>query len=145
MANLPPKPAHLDVVLEGEDLSVIRVHGALDASVAEYMQAVHDEVATKVGYVLELHDARQETIFTADARRSYFQWNRRRKYPGAVAVLGASFTIKTLGMLLIRSVNLVTTVSGDIDFFDSEAKAREWLTQRRTFIKKLLSSHVASS
>lgn len=139
MTNTVPKPEHVDVQYEG-DLIFIRVRGVIDESVARYVQAIHDELALQVGYALQVQDCRHVTNLTPEARSSFFKWNRGRQYPGAVAIVGASFGIKTMAMLLGRAVKLLVTVPSEIDFFDTEAQARTWVEKQRPVFEKALAS-----
>lgn len=139
MTNLPPKPKHLDVQVEG-DLVVVRTSGTIDESVARYIGALHDELAVSIGYALELQYCHESTTLTHEARHSYFKWNRKRQFPGAVAVVGASFATKTMAMLLTRAVKLAVVAHTEMKFFDTEAEARAWLDEQRTLIKSLLAS-----
>jgi hypothetical protein len=142
MTNLPPKPKHLDVQIEG-DLVIARTSGAMDASVARYLGAVHDELELEFGYGLGLIECRQGFALTLEARQAYFQRGRKRQYPGAAAVVGANFATKTMAMLLTRAINLVGTRYAAMNFFDTEAEARVWLDQQRIVMKNLLSSKKA--
>lgn len=138
MTNIHPKPEHLDVQIEN-DLVIVRIDGVIDESIAYYLGGVHDEMARQFGYALVLQHCSSTTTVTTDGRHRYFEWNKMRKYPGCVAMVGASFATKTMVMLLGRAVKLLVTVRGEIEFFDSEEPARAWLDQQRTILKKMLS------
>jgi hypothetical protein len=137
LTNTPPNLEHVGVHYE-DDLIVFRIRGPLDGSVARYVGALQDQLALQVGYALELQDCSQITTFTAEARRSFFEWNRKRQYPGAVAIVGASFVLKTMAMMLFRAVKLIVTVAAEMEFFDTEAEARAWLDAQRALMKKAL-------
>jgi hypothetical protein len=130
VTTTPRKPEHFDVVCE-EDLVVVRTRGAIDESMAKYLGTIHDKLALQCGYALQLQICHPSTTLTVEARHSFFQWNRKRKYPGVVAVVGASFATKTVVMLLGRAVKLLVDVRSDIEYFDSEAQARSWLNEQR--------------
>ena len=136
MTNHFPKPEHLDVQIE-DDLVVIRIDGVIDESIAFYLGDVHDELAQQFGYALVLQHCSSTTTVTTEGRHRYFEWNKRRKYPGCVAMVGASFATKTMVMLLSRAVKLLVTVRGEIEFFDSEELARAWLDEQRVLLKKM--------
>jgi hypothetical protein len=130
-----PKPDNLDAHIE-DDLLVARIRGAYDESVARHLEWLFIELADQYGYSLALLNASQTTTITPQARRLMAQWDASRKEPGAGAVVGASFTTKTVAKMLIRAAKLLSTSTAHFDFFDTEAEARAWLNQQRAKLKK---------
>lgn len=129
-ATIPPKPEHLDVHCE-EDLLVVRICGPYDEAVARHLEFLYVDLANRYGYRLALLFGRETTTITPEARRLMAEWNAVLRDPFAGAVVGASFTAKTIANMLIRAMELITRRPTDLSFCDTEAEARAWLDKQR--------------
>jgi|GEM_PF-4199449 len=128
-------PKHLDMHCE-DDLFIAHVRGPYDAAVAWSMERTYRAQVEKYGYRLVLIHAEKTTTITPEARRLMAEWNAARMDPAAGAVVGASFTTKTVARLLTRAVEMITGKPIYIRFFDSEPDARAWLDGQRVRLKQ---------
>ncbi|MDI3291444.1 hypothetical protein [Polyangium sp. 15x6] len=135
-ADFPDKPTTIEVHEEG-DLLVVWLRGDYDTQVERYMQALRGDLERRHGYRLILIHVEQAGTITTEARRDMVAWNRERRAPGAVAILGASFTARTLAKMVLTAGRLLTKRRVDFDFFESEAEARTWLAERREELREL--------
>jgi len=133
----PPKPDCIEAGVEG-DMIIIRVRGEYDMAVERYLQSFRAPISNRYGYRLVLIDTTEAGSVTPEARREMVRWNREQKQPGAVAILGASFAVRTLAKMVLVAIRALTKRKLDFDFFDSEVEARAWLEKRREYIRRLI-------
>lgn len=141
MTSHPMKPGNLDAHCEG-DLVVARITGTYDADVARYLESLFVEQARRFGYRLGLFHARDTTMITPEARRLMSEWDAASRAPAAGAVIGASFTAKTLVGLLGRAVLLINSKAPQMNFFDTERDARMWLDAQRIRFSELRNADI---
>ncbi|MDI1481837.1 STAS/SEC14 domain-containing protein [Polyangium sp. y55x31] len=135
--DCPDKPTTVEVHEEG-DLLVVSLRGEYDLQVERYMQFLRGDLEKRHGYRLILIHVGQAGTITTEARREMVTWNRGRKAPGAVAILGASFTARTLANMVLTAGRLLTKRHVDFGFFESEGEARAWLAERRKDLRALV-------
>ena len=143
-ASLPPQREHFDVHCE-EDLLVARIRGPYDEAVAQHIEFHCTNLVNRYGYRLVLFHAREATTITPGTRQRIVAWNRGRREPFAVAIVGASFTAKTLATLMYRARQLLTKAIPVHCFFDSEAEARAWLDKERSRFQAQLRAKTQSN
>jgi hypothetical protein len=80
---------------------------------------------------LNLIDVSLAGTISPEARRFLLENRRRTKVPGAVAVVGASFTVRTLAHMVIRALQALTKSYLGMHFFTDEAAARAWIDAQR--------------
>ncbi len=129
----PPRPSH--VTFEPPDLVYWHLIGHVDES--DIMRIYAEQLAFAEGkpYLLTFIDvARLESITPAGRRAAA----RGPEHPGKMmpvrgsAVIGASFHIQVLGLLVAKAAKVIHRQEDqDLHFFDTEAQARTWLEKKR--------------
>jgi hypothetical protein len=135
MAPDLPKPPHIHLSREA-DLLILRLEGDYTLDVATYVQAHIASVSDEYGYRLNLIDVSQAGTITADARRFLLENRRQTPMPGAVAVVGASFAVRTLAHMVTRALRALTNAYLGTDFFADETAARTWINTQRNRLRK---------
>lgn len=139
MADRPPKPPQIRSSLEG-DLVVLHLEGDYTVEGTKYVYAMSEMVAAEYGYHLQLMNVSKAGPITPDARRWLLVNGKATKLPGAAAIVGSNFAIRTLAQMVIRALHTLTKTPTSIRFFDHEDDARQWLAQERVRLKNELHS-----
>ncbi|WP_437938842.1 STAS/SEC14 domain-containing protein [Sorangium sp. So ce341] len=84
--------------------------------------------------VLVLADMRQAGLLAAPARKATTEEVRCTRLD-AVAILGASFSLRVVLGLLAKGVQMLTGRSYPQQFFDTEGEARAWLLAQRDALR----------
>jgi len=127
-------------VQEVDDILVTRFTGDYDVEHALKLQAITNELATRVGYRLLLIDVREMGAVTSGARRFLAQDQQRDPRPSSVAIVGATFGIRTIATMTIRAVGLLTKMPATLEFFDTEEQALAWLERERIRLRVMITS-----
>jgi len=135
--NWPPKPDDVEVIVE-EDLLVARVRRDYDLEVERYFQTICSSMTSRFGYRLLLLDMTHAGPLKAEAREEMARWSRSTTRRGAVAIMGASFTIRTLAKMVIAAIRNLTTREVHLDFFHEEVEARAWLAAQRPHLQAMV-------
>src|SRR5262245_58280385 len=104
-----------------------------DVDVATGVAAVEEIVRLEKSMpdgVLLLADLRELRSISPEARREAVATSRDVHFR-AVAIKGASPTMRVLSMLIIKGGRLLFGTSFDVEFFDDEGAAMRWLIARR--------------
>lgn len=118
-------------VWQEDDVAVARIAGAFDRADAVAFHDFLDRVYAERGRCFALADVSAMTGLDAGARRYTAEWNKQRKL-AAVAVFGASVTIRGLASMLVTAIRLVNRrQTVPVEFFKDEAEARRWISARR--------------
>lgn len=135
MTSPVPKPPQIDVAQE-HDLLLLRLEGDYTLEVAMYVQTYLQQMGDKYGYRLNLIDVTKAGTITHDARRFLLEQRRRTKLPGVVAIVGATFTARTLAQMILRALQALTKVYAGVGFFADEIAARDWIELQRPRLHK---------
>jgi hypothetical protein len=98
MTTLLHKPPRIHIVPEDNAL-LVRLEGDYTVDVAVYSRTFATRMGQKYGYRLQLIDVTKAGTITPEARRDLLQDRRKVRVPGAVAVVGASFAVRTLAQI----------------------------------------------
>ncbi|HRI66344.1 MAG TPA: STAS/SEC14 domain-containing protein [Polyangium sp.] len=133
-----PQPPQLHLSTE-QDLIVLRLEGDYTLDTAKYVQQFVEQSGAVHGYRLNLIDVHKAGTITRDARRYLRERRQSSKVPSAVAVVGASFAVRTLAHAVMRALQLLTNAYVGVDFFADEITARAWIDTQRNQFRTILS------
>lgn len=131
--HAPPKPDHLDVAYE-KDLTIVRLRGDYDLATENYLTYVRNEAGKRNGYRLTLMDITNAGTVARDARASLVRYRDDVETPGSLALVGASFPVRTLVSMMLQAARALTRRPLDFRFFATEQEARAWLDEERVRI-----------
>jgi hypothetical protein len=134
MATTLPKPPQIHIAPE-EDLLIARLEGDYTIDVAVYSQTFTGIMGQKYGYRLQLIDVTRAGTITPEARRCLLQDRHKTRVPGAVAIVGANFAVRTLADMVTRALKTLTKTHLGVGFFDDEKGARLWLNEQRNRLR----------
>lgn len=126
---------HMTLWLEPPDLVFVRASGHIEE---KDMLDLGDRMRAHIGdwpYVLLIVDQTAQTGISADARRTAataFAWVPYR----GTAFCGGSFTVRTVGQMVMSIINAFRGDDNPTKFFKTEAEARSWLDDRRRILAK---------
>ena len=95
-------------------------------------------MAARYGYRLLLIDVGRLGTITAEARRYLAEDQRHERKAGSVAVVGATFAIRTVATMLIKAVSLLSKVPVSLEFFQKEEQAFAWLERERIRLRAII-------
>lgn len=129
-------PSHIgkhQIIQEGDDLLVLRLHGDITPEDARQLVALDREQARRNGYSLILLDCTNVASFSSATRQATFdEMKRHSGYLGSTGVYGASGTIAWLMKLVLRGIALLGSYLDDeTRMFSTEAEARAFVAMRR--------------
>ncbi len=81
-------------------------------------------------YMILIADLSGVASIPADVRRIVPELTSWMPFRG-VAIVGASFTIRTVAVMLFKVINLVRGTDNPVHFKATEAEARAWIESRR--------------
>lgn len=84
--------------------------------------------------VLMLCDARRMGTVPAPTRKAMADGFRPVRFI-AIAVFGASFTVRVISTLAMKSIQIVNRQVYPVEFFATEAEARAWLVAQRDAVR----------
>lgn len=118
------------------DILFLEIHGVFSLEDAEQMFELSDGIRLKFGYVLTVFDASDAKGMSAPARRLVGQRSREENIHGASAIIGASFTIRTLVQLLRNAIRLFGGTQAPIVFCATADEALQWLDEQRPLLRR---------
>ncbi|MGK3974313.1 STAS/SEC14 domain-containing protein [Sorangium sp. So ce118] len=131
-----PDPRHsvLELREEPDGILHVAVNGDLSEEIARSIAAASQRIAESGREVLVLADVSRLKAIPADVRKLMSSGRVAARHD-AVAIVGASFTLRVVATLTSRSLRLLTSRSYPVDFFATEAEARAWLLAQRGVIR----------
>lgn len=139
ISSSPNLSEHCDV-FEIEDILVTRFRGDYSLEIAKELQLKTNLLAKRHGYRLLLLDLTHLGVVTRQARAFLVEDQRQERKPSAVAIIGASFAIRTLATMMIRAVCALTNTPASLEFFATEEEAQKWLSQERNRLRTSIAS-----
>ena len=118
------------VGFEAPDLVVTTYRGVISEQDAREMSQFIVPHTTGLPYVLSLVDASEFRGISEDGRYAIREFVHVIPFRG-IACHSANFTIRTLGTIMVRALNLISGRDCPIVFPRNEAEARAWLIERR--------------
>ena len=116
---------------EEPDLIALRLNGPVSAGESEALARVHTEMARDRETVYMLVDLTEFGGGTPQGRRITSEALARMPVRG-IAVCQAKLTSRVMAKLVFAGMKLFRNdVRFDIEFFDQEGRAREWIGERR--------------
>ncbi|WP_437509326.1 STAS/SEC14 domain-containing protein [Sorangium sp. So ce1099] len=131
-----PDPRHsvLELREEPDGILHVAVNGDLSEEIARSIAAASRRMAESGREVLVLADVSRIKAIPPGVRKLMASGAVAARHD-AVAVLGASFTLRVVATLTSRSLRLLTSRSYPVEFFATEAEARAWLLAQRGVIR----------
>lgn len=139
-ANIPSmsdpgrKDVSFDVREEPDGILWVKVQGELTEDGARAILGAVRRVAESGRDALVLADMRHMGPIPAPARKVITEEVRRSRVD-AVALIGASFSLRAIVMLLGKGVQMLTGHPYPQHFFDTESEARAWLLAQRDALR----------
>ena len=114
------------------DGSIVRlsVVGVFQRDEVEPFFAVLDEVIARYGCYATLIDAQAMRSLSAESRKFVADWKGVQHCYGN-AIYGAGLAARTAITLVTRAIQLFTGKDLQVKFFDTQAEACTWITNRR--------------
>ncbi|WP_437999299.1 STAS/SEC14 domain-containing protein [Sorangium sp. So ce185] len=134
MSDLGLKGASPDVRDEPDGILHVTIDGEFREERLRAIFGVFRRVAESGREVLVLADMRQAGLLTAPARKATTEEVRSTRVD-AVAILGASFSLRVVLGLLAKGVQMLTGRPYPQQFFDTEGEARAWLLAQRDALR----------
>lgn len=134
MTSTEATPPKAEVTVES-DIVVVQLHGDYTLDVAMHVQTYVERIGDTFGYRMNLIDVCHAGTITHDARRYLLERRKKTQIPSAVAVVGASFGVRTMAHMVIRALASLTRTQLSVDFFKDEVGAREWLDAQRNRLR----------
>ena len=125
-------------VTEVDDILITRFNGDFTLDLAMKLQPMANVMAARYGYRLLLIDVGRLGTITAEARRYLAEDQRHERKAGSVAVVGATFAIRTVATMLIKAVSLLSKVPVSLEFFQKEEQAFAWLERERIRLRAII-------
>ncbi|WP_437320162.1 STAS/SEC14 domain-containing protein [Sorangium sp. So ce385] len=129
-----PRRGVLELREQPNGILHITADGELSEEMVRSIAAASRRIAESGREVLALADVSRIKAVPHDVRKLMASGALGARHD-AVAVVGASFTLRVLAMLTARSMNLLTSRSYPIEFFATEAEACAWLLAQRDEIR----------
>lgn len=113
------------------------LRGAVSAEDLKGITAARAELLSDAPFVLALVDARELGAIPVETRKLAARTIPLVTYRG-IALFGASFQTRILAKLVLGAARLLGREERNpVQFFDTEAEARAWLTERAAELKGL--------
>lgn len=128
---------------EVDDILCTRFTGDYTLNLAEQLQVRSNAMAARHGYRLLLLDLSQMGAVTPAARRYLAEDQKRERIESSVAIVGASFAIRTVVTMLIRAISILTNLPVALQFFQDEENALVWLREERNRLRALPATRTA--
>lgn len=113
------------------DLVFFECHGLFGLDDMNRLLSICDDLEREYGYVLSIYDTIDGMNMSADARRVVGERNRSHDVPSAAAIIGASFAIRTVAMLLNNAARLIGKNISPAHFFQTQEEAMTWIAAQR--------------
>jgi hypothetical protein len=122
---------------EPPNVCVITYRGDIvEDEVAELFEAIRLLVDSTKAFFFII-DLRQQSNLTPAARKRVSQ-ELKAIQPQAVAIIGASFPVRVLVILIEKAAGVLSKADRPFNrFFDAEADARAWIEERRRMLDEL--------
>lgn len=133
--TLPQSPPPNVDLVKNSDLITLRLEGDYTLDVAMYVHHHIEETGDQFGYRLTMIDVRHGGAIAPDARRYLLERRKTTKTPSIVAIVGASFGVRTIAQMVIRALGLLTTSHIAVDFFADEVAALAWIDTQRNRLR----------
>jgi hypothetical protein len=124
-------------VWEVDDILCTRFTGDYTLRLAEQLQVRTNAMAARHGYRLLMLDLVHLGANTPAARRYLAEDQKRERKKSSVAIVEASFAIRTGVTMLIRAVSVLTNIPVALEFFQDEEHALAWLREERNRLRAL--------
>lgn len=131
-------------VEEVDDILITRFHGDFTLELAEKLQPLTNAMAARYGYRLLLLDLEHLGTITPEARRYLAKDQQRERKDGSVAIVGATFSIRTVATMLIKAVSLLAKIPVALEFFQNEEEALAWLGRERMRLSAMIAAQKIS-
>ena len=118
------------------DILFLEIHGVFSLEDAVQMFELSDSIRLKFGYVLTVFDASDVAGMSPAARRLVGQRTREENMRGAAAIIGASFTVRTLVQLLRNAIRLFGGDHSPIVFCATADEALKWIAEQRPVMQR---------
>ncbi len=138
-----------DIALEGcevrevDDILITRLAGDYTLDLAVKLQERTNAMAARYGYRLLLLDVEHLGTVSPAARRYLAADQKRERKESSVAIVGASFAVRTVATMMIRAVSILTNLPVALEFFEKEEQAISWLNQERNRLRAILAAKEA--
>lgn len=120
---------------ERGDVIHIQTVGDMTLEAAQAVTMRVNEQARRRGYGLVVVDTRQMTGFTHEARKFVLADHNTRDNETYFAIVGASFSVRTIMQMLNKGATLLTKAPVTVEFFDTEEAAVEWIGRQHERLK----------
>ncbi|WP_437761613.1 STAS/SEC14 domain-containing protein [Sorangium sp. So ce281] len=134
MSDLGLNDASPDVRDEPDGILRVAIHGEVTEDRARAVLGAVRRVAESGCDVLVLADTRHTGPLSAAARKVVTEEVRAARID-AVAIIGASYSLRVVMTLLAKGVQMLTGRHYPQQFFDTEGEARAWLLARRDALR----------
>ncbi|XXX72974.1 STAS/SEC14 domain-containing protein [Sorangium sp. So ce134] len=134
MHDPDPRRGVLDLREEPDGILHVTAHGDLSEEIARSIAAASRRIAESGREVLVLADVSRMSAVPHDVRQLIASGALEARHD-AVAVVGASFSLRVVAMLTLRSLRLLRLRSYPVDFFATDAEGRAWLLAQREVIR----------
>ncbi|WP_437327514.1 STAS/SEC14 domain-containing protein [Sorangium sp. So ce381] len=134
MSDLGLDAASSDVRDHPDGIVRVAVHGEVTEDRVRAILGAIRRVAESGRDVLVLADARHMGPVSAPARKAVTEEMRGARVD-AVALIGASFSMRVVVTLLAKGVQMLTGRHYPQQFFDTEGEAHTWLLARRDALR----------
>lgn len=114
-----------------EDLLYFELHGLFTLADAQRLYVELESLERAHGYALTAYDARAVTGMDADSRRYLGEKTRGRAERRALAVIGASFALRTILGLVQNGARLAGRPVPKTAFCSTQSEALAWLAAQR--------------
>ncbi|WP_437969237.1 STAS/SEC14 domain-containing protein [Sorangium sp. So ce260] len=131
-----PDPRHgvLELREEPDGILHITVEGDLSEEIVRAVAAASQRIAESGRDVLVLTDVSRMKAVPHDVRKLMASGTLGARHD-AVAIVGASFSLRVIAILTSRSLSLLGLRSYPVELFATEAEARAWLLARREVLQ----------
>jgi hypothetical protein len=134
MSDLGLNDVSPDVRDEPDGILRVAIHGEVTEDRARAVLGVIRRVAESGRDVLVLADMRHTGPLSAPARKVVTEGARAARID-AVAIIGASYSLRVVLTLLAKGVQMITGRHYPQQLFDTEGEAHTWLLARRDALR----------
>ncbi|MGK4000394.1 STAS/SEC14 domain-containing protein [Sorangium sp. So ce1024] len=110
------------------------VEGDLTVDAARALAAACRRINDSGREVVMLCDSRRMGTVPAPTRKAMAEGFRPVRFI-AIAVFGASFTVRVITTLATKSIQILNRQAYPVEFFETEAEARAWLVAKRDAVR----------
>ncbi|WP_437531865.1 STAS/SEC14 domain-containing protein [Sorangium sp. So ce726] len=134
MSDLGLNAASPDVRDDPDGIVRVAIHGEVTEDRVRAVLGAIQRVAESGRDVLVLADVRHMGPVSAPVRKAVTEEMRGARID-AVAIIGASFSMRVIVALLAKGVQMLTGQPYPQQFFDTEGEAHTWLLARRDALR----------